>query len=82
MDQQEVNLNDLQRVWAIADEMAMYVFSSIKPVVYRSTKVTGGRGGDREATWQRVIDFVLNRDDEDYEDYNDDNDDDSEGDDI
>ena len=27
MDQQEVNLNDLQRVWAIADEMALYVFS-------------------------------------------------------
>ena len=76
MDQQEVNLNDLQRVWAIADEMAMYVFSSIKPVVYRSTKVTGGRGEDREATWQRVIDFVLNRDDFDYEDDHDGEDDD------
>ena len=75
VDQQEVNLNGLQRVWAIADEMELYVHPFILPVVYRSTEVIGGRGKEKEATWQRVVDFVLNPDDDDHNDADDDNDD-------
>ena len=57
---EQVNLNALERVWEMADEMSIRDWLATGDWI----QVTGGRGEDREAAWQRVIDFFLQGDDD------------------
>merc|ERR1712025_893931 len=50
---EEGNPEVLKRVWEIADEMVIF---------NEMLKVGGGKGEDREKSWQRVLDFFSNND--------------------
>ena len=56
----QVSLNALKRVWEIADQMRILNYSifnySLQPVL--DLEVGGGRGEDREAAWQLVLNFL------------------------
>ena len=58
---EQVNLNALKRVWEIADEM-LYIHDWLAGDRIQGP---GGRGEEREAVWQRVIDFFFLHDNND-----------------
>ena len=48
----QVTLNALKRVWEIADQMHIFNQNVL------DLEVGGGRGEDREAAWQLVLNFL------------------------